>query len=247
MNPLLKMENTKINFSPSELAIYETIKKSPSLVTHLTTTALAEKCGVSQPTLTRFVKNQLGYSRYQDFRFDFINWLSSQKETNQQSNRHEYFQRLEALIKQSEELLTEEFMTSVVDFLSQANYIFTTGSAKSYLSAKLFETLMRKMGTPISCTRPDFLDDASDYMNAEDILIVFSVSAESSFIQKLSNTTCQKMLVTANPHSAYRDLFDKTVVLPTVSNDWEYDSISPILFDIFTELLVTYYAKRDFK
>ena len=41
--------------------------------------------------------------------------------------------------------------------------------------------------------------------------------------------------------------FDKVITLPTLSGDWEYDSISPIMFDIFTELLVTHYAKTNEK
>ena len=56
MNPLIIMESLKEQFSPAELAIYDLIKKQPSLVTHATTTDLAKKAGVSQPTLTRFVK-----------------------------------------------------------------------------------------------------------------------------------------------------------------------------------------------
>ena len=109
MNPLLIMEAAKANFSPSELAIYEIIKAQPSLVTHLTTTALAEKAGVSQPTLTRFVKKQLGYARYQDFRFDFINWLSTN--SDEETEKNDYFNRLQRLLTLTEAVLNEQVMT----------------------------------------------------------------------------------------------------------------------------------------
>lgn len=241
MNPFLVMEAAKENFSPSELAIYSIIKKQPSLVTHLTTTALAEKAGVSQPTLTRFVKKQLGYARYQDFRFDFINWLST--ESDEETEQNDYFSRLEKLIKITQTVLNEQVMTELVEFISKSNHIFVTGSAKSYLSAKLFETLMRKMGIMVTSYSPDFLDDAVSYLQPENTMITFSASGNSSFIEKIIAIDSRKILITANPHSKYKKSFDKVIVLPTITGDWEYDSISPILFDVFTELLVTYYAK----
>ncbi|HEL2051555.1 TPA: MurR/RpiR family transcriptional regulator [Streptococcus suis] len=241
MNPLLIMESQLNQFSAAELAIYKVIKEQPSLVTHLTTTALAEKAGVSQPTLTRFVKKQLGYERYQDFRFDFINWLSTN--SDEIAEKNDYFSRLEKLIKLSKTILNDETMTELVTEVSKSSHIFVTGGAKSYLSAKLFETLMRKMGILVTSYTTDFLDDAVNYIQSEDILITFSASGNSPFIEKVLATDSKKMLITANHNSKYKTYFDKIIILPTVTSDWEYDSISPILFDIFTELFVTYFAR----
>lgn len=241
MNPLLLMESTKSNFSPSELAIYELIRKQPSLVTHLSTTALAEKAGVSQPTLTRFVKKQLGYKRYQDFRFDFINWLSTNSDTNTEKN--DYFTRLEQLLKQTQAILNEDLMIDIIDYITKSERIFVTGSAKSYLSAKLFETLMRKMGAFTTSYSTDFLDDAVTYLNKNDLMIIFSASGNTSFIKKIVDIEARKFLITGNANSEYATSMDKILVLPSLTGDWEYDSISPILFDVFTELLVMHYAK----
>lgn len=58
-------------FTPNGLLIYEAIPANPERVIHMATSALAEVCGVSQPALSRFIKN-LGYSRYQDFRAEWI-------------------------------------------------------------------------------------------------------------------------------------------------------------------------------
>lgn len=241
MNPLLTLEVAKANFSPSELAIYEVIKEQPSLVTHLTTTALAEMAGVSQPTLTRFVKNQLGYARYQDFRFDFINWLSTN--TDEGIEKNDYFNRLQRLITISESVLNEQVMNEIVGVISESKHVFVTGSSKSYLSAKLFETLMRKTGTFVVSYSIDSLDDAASYLHSDDLMIIFSASGNSSFIKKIVDVDTRKLLITANPNSKYAELLDKIVILPSLTGDWEYDSVSPILFNIFTELLVTQYAK----
>lgn len=241
MNPLLIMESQLDQFSAAELAIYKVIKEQPSLVTHLTTTALAEKAGVSQPTLTRFVKKQLGYERYQDFRFDFINWLSTHSENPEIKN--DYFSRLEKLIHLSQHYLSEDIMTELVSNVSKSPTIFVTGAAKSYLSAKLFETLMRKMGKLVTAYRIDYLHDAANCIQKEDTLITFSASGNSPFITEVLATDAKKILVTANHNSKYKAHFDTIIVLPTVTGDWEFDSISPILFDIFTELFVTHFAK----
>ncbi|WP_431770004.1 MurR/RpiR family transcriptional regulator [Streptococcus gallolyticus] len=243
MNPLIIMESLKEQFSPAELAIYDLIKKQPSLVTHATTTDLAKKAGVSQPTLTRFVKKQLGYKRYQDFRFDFINWLSSNNATNTDED-NEYFTRLTKLLELTKATLTDEVMTDLASFLSQSDHLFATGGAKSFLSAKLFETLMRKMGVYVSSYSTDYLDDAVNYFKKDDLLLIFSAGGDSTYIRKITNLKCKTLLVTANPNAKYRKHFDKVITLPTLSGDWEYDSISPIMFDIFTELLVTHYAKQ---
>ncbi len=242
MNPLIVMESLKEKFSPAELAIYDLIKKQPSLVTHATTTNLAKKAGVSQPTLTRFVKKQLGYKRYQDFRFDFINWLSSTKATAD-SNDNDYFTRLNNLLELTKTTLTDEVMADLVAFLSQHKHLFATGSAKSFLSARLFETLMRKTEVYVSSYSTDDLNDAESYLKKDDLLLIFSASGDSNYIEKLTNLNCSTLLITANPTAKYRKYFDKVITLPTLSGDWEYDSISPIMFDVFTELLVTHYAK----
>ena len=243
MNPLIVMESLKEQFSPAELAIYDLIKKQPSLVTHATTTDLAKKAGVSQPTLTRFVKKQLGYKRYQDFRFDFINWLSSTSTSNPNED-NEYFARLNKLLELTKATLTDEIMAELVTFISPKKHLFATGGAKSFLSAKLFETLMRKMEIYVSSYSIDYLDDAVNYLKKDDLLLIFSASGDSNYIQKITNLKCATLLITANPNAKYRQYFDKVITLPTLSGYWEYDSISPIMFDVFTELLVTHYAKQ---
>jgi hypothetical protein len=48
------------------------------------------------------------------------------------------------------------------------------------------------------------------------------------------------MLVTTNVSHSYQDVVDRTVVLPFLPPDPETCSVSPILFDVFVELLVQY-------
>ena len=61
-------------------------------------------------------------------------------------------------------------MTDLASFLSQSEHLFAAGGAKSFLSAKLFETLMRKMGVYVSSYSTDYLDDAVNYFKKDDLL-----------------------------------------------------------------------------
>lgn len=100
------------------------------------------------------------------------------------------------------------------------------------------------MGVYVSSYSTDYLDDAVNYFKKDDLLLIFSAGGDSTYIRKITNLKCKTLLVTANPNAKYRKHFDKVITLPTLSVDWEYDSISPIMFDIFTELLVTHYGKQ---
>jgi DNA-binding MurR/RpiR family transcriptional regulator len=106
--------------------------------------------------------------------------------------------------------------------------------------------LMLKNGKHIQAVRYDFLIGFCDYMSEEDLLIIFSVSGTSPIMLDVSHTNSKIMLVTTNSNHKYQNVVDKTVVLPYVTQDPESSSISPILFDIFVELLVSYLSQDGF-
>lgn len=244
MNPLQLMELHKSQFTPNDLLIYETIIKNPNRIIHLTTSTLAEECGVSQPALSRFVKG-LGYKRYQDFRAELITWLAQKSEQDALGTNHlGYFNILYQLLQEAEQMLTSEYMQQLASYMSGFDRIFTSGAAKSYHPAELFEMLMRKNRRHVHAIRRDFLIELGDYMNENDLLIIFSVSAKPYIMQDAARTNGKIMLVTANPNHGYQDAVDKTVVLPYIPPDPETSSVSPVLFDIFVELLVSYMSQE---
>ena len=87
MNPLQRMELHKADFTQNDQIIYDCIMKNPAGITHMSTSSLAELCGVSQPALSRFVKG-LGYARYQDFRAELIGMVAQQTEQAEQGQEH---------------------------------------------------------------------------------------------------------------------------------------------------------------
>lgn len=243
MNPLQLMEKHKNQFTPNDMLIYKTISKNPSRIMHMTTSVLAEECGVSQPALSRFVKG-LGYNRYQDFRADLISWLAQKTEQDALGTNHlGYFNTLYQLLQEAELLLTGEYMQQLAHYINGFDQVFASGMAKSYQPAALLETLMRKNRRNMHAVSRDSLLELCDYMNDNDLLIIFSVSAKADIMEHAIRANGKVMLVTANPNPDYQEVLDKLVILPYIPPEPETSSVSPILFDIFVELLVSYIAQ----
>ena len=240
------MESQKSKFTPNDLLIYETIKKNPMHIVRMTTSTLAEECGVSQPALSRFVKS-LGYSRYQDFRADLIAWLSRQSDEDiAESNQPAYFHTVHQLLEAAAEVLTTDYLQELAEYLLSFNRIFTTGAGKSYHPAELFEILMRKTMRYTHAVRRDMLQELSDFLNKDDLLIVFSVSAKPYIMEDICGTNGKILLITANASHNYKDIVDREVLLPYVLPDPEASAVSPILFDMFVEMLVPHlFPKRE--
>ena len=142
MNPLQRMELHKADFTQNDQIIYEYIMQNPSDITHLSTSSLAELCGVSQPALSRFVKG-LGYARYQDFRAELIRMVAQQTEQAESGQDHLlYFTRLYQLLHEAEQLLTEDYLHDLGNYLCQFPRIFASGIGKSRHAAELLEILI---------------------------------------------------------------------------------------------------------
>lgn len=244
MNPFQLMELHKSQFTPNDLLIYETIMKNPSLIVRTTTSKLAEECGVSQPALSRFVKS-LGYAKYLDFRTDMSTWLAQQADIEASPSQHlGYFHKLYQVLNQAEQLLTNDYMKELAAQINRYDHIYASGVGKSYHPAELLEILSRKYGRNIHALRRDYLRELSDFMGENDLLIIFSASGRASIIQTVARTNSNILLVTTNPLHDCKESVRHTVLLPYVMPDPETSSISPVLFDIFVEILIPYLVTR---
>ena len=240
MSPIQKMDFNQQNFTPNDKLIYETIRANPELVVHMTTSTLAERCGVSQPALSRFVKT-LGYNKYQDFRADIIAWLSRTSEEAAEDSCHlAYFNTLSQLMTEVEEVLTSSYLRELGEYISSFERVFATGVGKSYHPAELFEILSYKTQRPVRAIRRDMMVEAADFIREEDLLIVFSVSAGNHIMVDALRTNGRVFLITANNNYGHEDRLDRVLALPYVPPDPESSAISPVLFDMLVEMLVPY-------
>ena len=246
VNPLQLMELHKPRFTRNDLLIYRTITEKPERMVHMTTSALSETCGVSQPALSRFVK-MLGYSRYQDFRAEMIAYLAKKNEQTAQDTGHlEPFGTLYQVLREAEALLTAEYIEDLLRYIDSYDHVFATGVGKSFHPAQLLQILSYKTGRNIQALPRDMLFEAGDFMGERDLLIVFSASfsGASQIVRDISKISGKILLITANPRHALPNVPDRVVVLPCLSPDPETSFVSPTLFNVLVELLVSFMAKE---
>ena len=242
MDPFLNMEQHKSQFTQNDLRIYRAIAEKPEQVTYQSTIKLAEALGVSQPALTRFIK-VLGYRRYQDFRSDITAWLARRNESAD-PDRLPYFERFQRLMEEAEQVLTDAYMEELARYVLGFSRIFATGIGKSMQPAHLLQNLLRKNNILVHPCPLDMLNEFADHMETSDLLIVFSVSAQPEIMERAKVTNGKILLVTTNALHPYQKAVDRTVALPYLPPDPEACQVSPILFDIFAELLDSYISKQ---
>lgn len=235
MDPFTNMEMHKSSFTQNDQRIYEAITANPQQVTYLSTNKLAEKLGVSQPALTRFIK-MLGYQKYQDFRSDITGWLA-RREVTGTSERLSYFERMEHLIKEAENVLTDDLITDTANYILKADRIFASGIGKSINPAWLMQALFRKNDCFVTPCLLDSLSELADHAGANDLFVIFSVSAQKEIMDRIKSTSANILLITCNAAHNYQNSVSRTVVLPFLPPDPELCSVSPVLFDMFVELL----------
>lgn len=77
-------------------------------------------------------------------------------------------------------------------------------------------------------------------MEESDLLLLFSVSGHSESMQSIPHSSGRILFITANPNPIHSEKIERSVVLPYLTHEPEASSISPVLFDIFVEMLVDY-------
>jgi len=238
-NPILIMESKKEFFSDNDSIIYESIKANP-LIVRKSISTLAQELGISQPALSRFAQN-LGYKKYSDFRADFISWFAQVSLSPIDSNGEiTYFSTLHSTIKAFEERFTPEYMKEIVDYIKGFKNVYATGLSKSYQPAALLDQIARERQINIRAVSLDYFFTIASTANEDELIIVFTVSINNTIYDVIKQCASKVMVVTANHNVVNLEGIDKSVIVPYVTKDPESSSISPIIFDVFVELLIQY-------
>ena len=243
MDVMERMSAHREHFTPNDQLIYQRIASSPESVASLTTSVLAEQCGVSQPALTRFVK-AIGYERYQDFRTDLVAWLTARNARRPREEGHlPYFGVVHRELAELELLLTDDYLQDLATYINSFERVFATGVTKSFHPAQLLQQLTIKTARHIDAFEIGLIDEICDALGSHDLIIAFTLSQRNPLWQVLESTEAKLLLVTATPAGPLSRLADRQVVFPTVAANAEESAISPVMFDAFAEILVSYLAR----
>ena len=242
-NPFLRMEQHKASFTQNDMKIYQAILDNPKSVIYNTTSDFARIVNVSQPALTRFIQS-VGYRKYNDFRAEIASWQATQDNNKVSGSSIPYFDAMRSLLNETEKLLTKEYLNSLAEYILSFPHIFASGMGKSYSPAILLQNLLRKYKIFVNTPNLDSLAEVSENLSHDDLLIIFSVSASSSIMGKFEGTDAKVLLITANPTKELEKTVDRVVHLPYLPPEPESCSISPILFSILVELIVSYIGEK---
>lgn len=247
MNPLLIMELKKGRFTKNDNKIYQVIKEDPEVVTRNNIIALSDLCKVSQPSITRFAQ-KLGFEKYTDFKFEMYKYAraKSNETWKEEEQKIPAMQGYQQLMKEIDGFLTIDLLQEILPYLMNAKHIFTTGIQQSFLSAKLLEYNLQKLGIYCMAVNWDGLSSLPSMQHEDDLTIIFSVRAGSlSFVFDEQNEK-QKgkfLLITMNAEHPYQQQINQTICLPpAVRKDYSLRLESQVVFMTFIDILSSYLA-----
>ena len=245
MDFINRLQTNKEKFTKNDWKLYEAILASPDDVAYKSTSDFASACGVSQPAVTRFI-HSIGYERYQDFRSDLVSYLAlASKSESQKAPQQEYFSLLNTTIQAAEEVLTEEYMRSLASYVLSFKRIYACGHVKSHASADLFSILSRKLGVYSPSVDLHDARDIAEIMTKEDLMIFYSVNGHPDIFEQIIGGKGSLMIVTAAYEPKKLRKNDRLVKIPYVTKSPEKSSVSPIMFSVFTELLISYMIRES--
>lgn len=155
---LIKIDSMKPFLSPTELKIANVILDNPKEIVMLSTKALSNKCGVSEPSLIRFTK-KLGYSGFKEFKLKLSATLGSKPNKvypmniEQNDSALDVYKKLSAYIitsiNNTMDTLSDVELQKVINFINKANKnkktIFLSGMGASGLQAHNLQVKLMRL------------------------------------------------------------------------------------------------------
>lgn len=252
MNLLENLELYKSTFTTSEKKAYEMIINNPIEILQLSTiSALAEKLDISQPTLTRFLK-KLNYNSFSDFKLDVFQLqkyhsMDNQKETH---NLDHLLQDYADFILKIHSFIPNKQIEVIIQYISQANHVYITGTHKSFLSAEMLSYNLTKLGIPTSVVKPDNQFMIGAILKETDVLLIFSESGRSyvDILEDLKSKDIRVIYICSQSYKGRnKSIIDELIYIPALYLDnGRYLEMS-IIYMIVGEMIISQYAECKYK
>ena len=251
------IKNIQLNknlLTKNELKACESILDNLILVQELSFTDLSEKIGSTKASILRFCK-KVGYSGYNEFRFECIRYVNSlnniseEKISEELTDIRKVSNIYSSVMELMEKVIDENELIKLVNYIKTAKRIRLVGMLNSSLACIQMRYAFLMFGiemTVINSTEELKSMDLS--FNKDDLTIIFSVSSKSDSVQNAfeisKNAEAKVSLITMNPNSKYKEDIDSFIVLPSVSNLKNQSLLNSVpIYSVFIQILIFYYSK----
>lgn len=191
------------SYTSTEKKVAKALFNHPNKVKQLSIQELAEFCGVSTATITRFCHKN-GYKNFMELR------LAIPNETNEISAKEDSI--LEKVLSyyrknlhHSIELIDEEKLALVTHDIKTKRIVYLWGLGSSGKAASEFEQTLIRMGILVkSITDPHVLLLTAPQVTKDDLVLIVSISGQSTELiqaRKLLDPNCCVVALTSNPNS----------------------------------------------
>ena len=194
---LLRVENSLPNLSKSERKVAEDIRENPREIIDLSVAALADACGVSDPTVVRAYK-KLGFSGYEDLKLTLAQATVSPDEMiheeisvedSVQAVRDKVFQSAQLALQFTRDMLEPETLEAAAQLLMNARKIVIFGLGGSAPVAMDLNHKLLRLGLDTSVyTDPHLQVIACNYLDERDVVFAVSHSGSSRCVVDSTQT-----------------------------------------------------------
>ena len=234
---LLRIENTLPHLSKSERKVAVYIQQNPKAIIDLSVAALAEACGVSDPTVVRAYK-KLGFSGYEDLKLTLAQATVSPSEMIHEDIaaddsilqvRDKVFQSAIFALQFTRDMLDPGDLEAAAQVLMNARKIVIFGLGGSAPVAMDLHHKLLRLGLDASVyTDPHLQVIACNYLDERDAVFAISHSGSSRCVVDSTQTAKNRGAKIISLTSAGKSPLSKlaNVSLNTNSNETKYRVVS---------------------
>lgn len=253
MNVFEKMQIASINFTKSDMNIYNFIVSNPADTVHLNIQELADRVKVSKSAMLRFTK-KIGYSGFSEFKYEFSRYVHSGTthaiDESYKSKYEEIINIYEKTVAFMTNTISESDIVQAVDTMLNSKRIKIFGINSTGLAVKQMRNRFHKIAFDAEAvTDPILIPELAAQGNEEDMHIFFSTSGQTEvMIEAIKNSQrrhTKTLLITANEKNKMSDYADHQILLPStkmIVSDYYLDL--QVFNFIFIELIISYLGER---
>ena len=260
MDYLIKINQSKSEFTPSDKKIGEYIIDNPEQIINYNTLQLAEIIQTSQSAIIRFIK-KIGYKGYIDFKIDVAKSL----EENNEFLLYEVISKDESIVniisksksnvlstvEKTYALIDNQRIKTAVEDINKANNIYLAGVGSSGLICEDFSYKLQRSGKKVFY-QVDAHTNLALVSNIckDDLLIAISYSGLTKEIliasEYAKNIGAKVISISKALNSALANNTDELLLIPEIEREMRYGAISSRLSSqIITDILYYGYVAAN--